>query len=1238
MTHQQSTSEVLERVDQVTFEVLADAVLYFENPDCTAIMHFGINSKQKSIKSPVDGFCEVPGSNPPRYIFVQHTTTNKKSLRGKWLRERVKRKANNKQKNKIEKGDLIKAGNLVKDLRKCVPNAVCTVILTNNYRPDIALCTAVSVKAKQLGLFVDIWEQTRIVRFLDNKPAGNWLRWKHFGIAAERLSEQLLEELCKRSFNKYRDSFPSLSNSWVARNVETTLDNILADSNCSLLLLASESGHGKSVLCARLFQRQLNAGVFCFWTCADIVQRCASLNDVLIQTIQALEPALWPNMKDILPDIIASRKLILIVDDVNRTPDPSTLVRKLSAWLRPRESTSNKSQHAPAIQALCPVWPSLIDQFALEAQSSSWVRIVLLGLMSETEAVAAVETGALIAQRPLSPLDCRSVSNELGRDSYLIGLWTNIIQAKPASPIVNLARNVQEESLENYFAGLTTVNPNMTSMDFREALLALGINMLHKRNLSPVIADVWYWFGEQNNIRHSLAYLLNDGRMIRLNSQHQIIFRHDRLRDLLLQMSLPCAIKNDGSLISDPFFARYFGAAVSDNSLSVDLLPVLQDQNPLSLFEAIAHIQPPSTPQHGKIYQQAIDWIKKEVASDRALPNVVWQVSGLLYRTDSPAVLTLTEDMPSNRYVLAARLRNGCTQSGAILCGQRQGWFQPSINDFFLESTLTHSLQFHRPKVIQEVCEYLKDASQSCWLLKGNIIMAGFIGEPVLLPLIVAAWRTSSDKTRLLPSAIWACLCCATDEGFQHFQELLVYWNGFSLTEDKHGRSEMSYIAEELYGSFRRINVLAGIKWLKKAVEENSPAGKLLGHLMIEIDDPEAIEFIIKTEAKDFINSQSQSENYFSLTSMRFRRFDPRQTGGRGLSLESQAKLLSIWNNCQEDIFSRKLAFRIWALSSKKDCLSLLQSIPPNDSLYDSTIWKRAELGDKSIASVVATKISESPNWCWVAHLIWGLDIKNAIESLLKEQIGKVDKAFSESAPFALDCITRLLTRISTTDAENILEQFWNDFGKTSDFVICALAVGTSKCRSLAAQSISACPRTINILRFVFMKVAPTVGEDNNHVLEHRLLESLVPHLDRLCPEDIKGIGLEQEYRKHYEWIKKHLYDRLSPEDRARLFPNDADMANELTELEKQEYLLNEWLEELTSRQIPMERIWPILEQWFMSNPTLIRQNILFNIIEAAGTRCELPLLERASMAINTPGGSRPIANERFAVCLRTLV
>lgn len=1231
-TSLQSTNESLERADQVLFEKLADSVLRFENPDYAALLHMGINPQGKTIKSPVDGFCQVLSSTPLKFIYVQYTTTDKKSLRNKWLGEMAE-----------NKGDLIKAAELAAELRAKFPDGLFVVVLVSNRSIDIELSQDVINKAKQLNLGADIWDQTRLRHFLDETPNGHWLRYEYFKIAAERLSEPLFEEICYISLEKYLENIQGNTNFWVERDIDTFLDTALEDPRCSLSLLVSESGQGKSVLCARKFERLLDSDRFCLWVNEDHVQKSNSLDELIIQTIRSLEPSLWPGENETILEIANSKKLVLIVDDINRAPDPYFLLRKLSVWLRQSTSSTTGNQSTLTIRALCPLWPSTIAQIAAESKASSWIQIIQFGLMSEPEAKAAVETVALLAEVPLSPIEIQSIAKELGNDAYLIGLWGNVIKDRPDCPVLDLARNVQNESLNQSLAR-AEANFNVGSADLQEALIALCKAMFVNRKLKFSRSDAWAWLKERET-RLVLSLLFKHAIIIRLDSQESVLFRHDRLRDLLLQNALPLAIQEDLSLVDDPFFARYFGAAIADGQLSDDFPLELKKRNPLALFEAISRFGTPSTPRHEAIVRYATEWINDEVITQRALPNLVWQISAALYRTDSTIVLDLTKRFEKNNYVQAARIRNGSAKSGAFYCGHRMvvGIFHPAVFDTFFDNTLSHAIRHHKAKLIKETHECLLNKNQPEWRRRGAIILAGYLEEPELLRPIFTAWQDMDEKFYGLICALWAVLRCASEKDFKVFEELLKYWNTLSTAEDQHKRSELSGIAEWQRESFRWIHSPVAIHWLIKSIEmQDSRVGELLRRLMVDIDDPASVEFVVRNDAKRIKagpNDEKEREDaYFSWFSTSFRQWDIQDIGGKSLSSTSNARLREIWRNRDEDLLVRKIAFKLWALSANTNDVHLIEKINSEDTLFDFTLWTRAQLADFSIASWVAKKILKSAHWCWVADSVWNQEISKAVESVLQDQIGKVDNNFSAYASNTLEHIAGLLLRIPLSDAENFLVNYWKYFGKSGEFVICALRLGTVTSRKLAAQSINSCPKEINLFVHFLMRMGRRHGDGDSSASEYTFLKSMEPFLDRLLPSEIRSFGWEADIGKNYEWYEKHIKNRMSPEDRARLFPSDEDLAKQLNAFEnKQSPIPRFWLEELERHRVKLDRLWTILEKWFVSAPSAKREEIAFEIIAEAGTRRELPLLKRISEILKTPNINNSVANTDFAVRARTL-
>jgi hypothetical protein len=80
-----TTAEALERLNDAAYELLAIRSLRELEVDCRALIHSGMNAQQKTVPGPLDGFCRVPGVEPPLFVMVAVTTTSPANLRAKWL-------------------------------------------------------------------------------------------------------------------------------------------------------------------------------------------------------------------------------------------------------------------------------------------------------------------------------------------------------------------------------------------------------------------------------------------------------------------------------------------------------------------------------------------------------------------------------------------------------------------------------------------------------------------------------------------------------------------------------------------------------------------------------------------------------------------------------------------------------------------------------------------------------------------------------------------------------------------------------------------------------------------------------------------------------------------------------------------------------------------------------------------------------------------------------------------------
>jgi hypothetical protein len=210
-----TTAEALERINEAEFELLAVRSLRELEPDCRAVIHLGMNAQGKTIPGPLDGFCRVPGVNPPRFVIIAATATKLTKLKEKWLSSRVNGdpaatstgvrsgKRRNSHALSADEGDLPKAATQAASLRRQYVTASFVLYLATNRNLSLELESTVRSAGDLGGLEVRFLEQSRLRDFLDTKPVGQWLRQVHLGIEADQVSLPLVQQICKENLRRY---------------------------------------------------------------------------------------------------------------------------------------------------------------------------------------------------------------------------------------------------------------------------------------------------------------------------------------------------------------------------------------------------------------------------------------------------------------------------------------------------------------------------------------------------------------------------------------------------------------------------------------------------------------------------------------------------------------------------------------------------------------------------------------------------------------------------------------------------------------------------------------------------------------------------------------------------------------------------------------------------------------------------------------------------------------------------
>jgi hypothetical protein len=133
------------------------AVLRSNTSEYRALIDTGTNASGETVPPPVDGFYCVPGSQPPHYIFVEHTTIARSRLAQKWLAAPGRGG---------EAVDLVKALHEVAGIRAHIPAAQFTIVLSTNQRPSSDVMLHAHQMAHAAGVTLDIWDQSRLAHAL----------------------------------------------------------------------------------------------------------------------------------------------------------------------------------------------------------------------------------------------------------------------------------------------------------------------------------------------------------------------------------------------------------------------------------------------------------------------------------------------------------------------------------------------------------------------------------------------------------------------------------------------------------------------------------------------------------------------------------------------------------------------------------------------------------------------------------------------------------------------------------------------------------------------------------------------------------------------------------------------------------------------------------------------------------------------------------------------------------------
>lgn len=1242
-----TTAEHLEGMtDSGKFEVLATQVSRFLYEDCRAAVHLGVNAEGKTIPSPVDGFVLLPNRKPNRYVMTAFTTNA--DLKRKWLYDSATGNAKT-----TEDGDLPKAAKFADAIRENDPDGEFCLYLGTNRRPSTDLMNEVYAAAGQAHISVEFLEQSKLRDFLDSTADGQWLRQVHLGITVERLSTELLRHLSSASLAEYRsDAFWGDASRLVWTSACDATMRLLHEPSVRLVLLVGPSGAGKTVVAQSALATHLEKGGIGIWLPADIAERALTLPEALAVALRSLHGRLDMDAgRTALQLANADSPLLVVIDDVNRSTQPSRVVDKIVGWARPSDD-GHKSR--TAFRILCPVWETHSSLFELKHKSSDWTRPQSIHSLSRKESITCLEKALHGSRVTLRPAELERYAEALHDDPTLLRLFGEILARQNPSEPGAVADDVigwyVQGSLEE-LAGRT----GDWSGEYSDALDAVAQQLLVRKKLRLQRRELEEWFPFPLNVAPLLRKMTASGRICRTinrGGEEQIEFRHDRILEYFLARSARQMLVGPGDppdALADPYFAPQIGVAVASGQIATSQLDWLILNNPIALVASLASLRASSSAVT-EIIASVRSWLSSPENRGTAQRNVALY---LLAETSSSHVLSVTENaIDGGPHLWEARLRNGDAKAGAHALSAD---FYPRVNHRWLESLIADAQEKHGAQLVADVRQLLLEQRTTGPMLRGTLTLAGYLADPLLADAIVDAFQRNPASDPALTCFLWAGLRCGkqTPEGVlgPMMQRLLA-------VEDTSAPSTMSRrqkIEESLAFSGRHgfpDSVLAYLTELGKTEEYRW----IVASILRNIDHPTTVDFMVRTIAER--NAQLQKGSFFPYASM-WRDQWRRDTESHALSRASLDALRRLWMNPANTEWVKKYAFEVWA--EYTDDLKILQENDIEAGPFSDFALKRRVLkGDIQAASALKSRIASGETrgyWLQFLHHVWRPDFEEMLDELFTQKFRARE---DQQAPWSNRNfeLAHALRDIPTEPAERLLVKHWSELAGIPLFSQVALYVSTDQSRNRAAEALATIGNSADVFEHVGSFFGfKTVGLHDKLRLQH--LESLRPYFDRIDAMTIFDVAdwcFQNGFRSWAETnvrpvCAQRLLDSKHDDERdsstirnirARWFPTDEDIflqfdATEASEdahrLFHLERLFDEWID---AGGTPAH-FFGLLEAWFIKAPSESRRATALAALQVRGGRADLERLSACFAKANLQRADTHLDRVRYLIQRRTL-
>lgn len=1070
--------------DEGLFEQIAAAVLRTV-PDYAALAHPGLTAGGKTRKSPLDGVCYT-GDARDHLIVAHHTTTAARGLERKWLLDPgslVRRKTTNSHPS--QPGDLIKARDIVREERSRTPTLRATLVLTTNQEPDVDLQSKVIAAGRTEHITVDIWTRSRIAHVLDTDPVGQIIRRKLLGFDEELLSRELLRELAIASttaFNAGDDPECRVGREW---------DDQLAAVWSPVTFLVAESGAGKTVACHKLLGTHARAGGVALIVPHTVVEQTPTLDQAVMTALRALKPTLAPGQSP-LALVSEEDPLLILIEDVSRSSQPQPLIEKIAGWVSNADASGARSSW----RVLCPVWPHLLN--GLTSQASH--RVAGLALrpegMSLSESAAAATLYARQSGVALNAHQATHIATALGRDPLLIALNRNWSDPRPEDGI--------ERFVEEALSRVQCTGPLLAS-ELRAGLLALGEQLLIHRMMDPTWTDVVGLALPPEAIA-AVRAVARHAEILRVDgpsSAMRLRFRHDRVRDWLLTEAAVALYRNvrlTDAILAEPMTAEIVGAVLVRENAPDRLIARVKAQAPLALFHALRLARPTDRVQQ-RVAVSAQAWLTEPSTQGRATSVLRWQALAAIADVEGDFMAALVARFPPEWATgMIARMRNADLEGGIVLCGAYDLEMAVPWLLWPVEAVRAKA----GPALTQRLIALI-DADDGRGERRRVALLrfAGAWGGQELAPALQRLWSRDVGHDTRLDAYIWALARCATPQtAAALLAPVCAAWGALpSESEDGRPSPRDDLVAHSVRWAFERAIPVGAIDYLIARAAEPDLAWPI-EYLLHGIDHPNAVLFQARTLAE---RRQKSLQHYAVSFQARDHWRRTHEGYGEPMSNASRMPLKTLWQDPNEDENLRIAAFDLWAACRQRDDIAILRRAAKDALLADRILRQRLERGDQAAIPelIVQLDSQDGLQWWHYARHVWSSALYDALDRALARAATSVSTAdVRNEAGYTL---TRVMLRLPTFGAEQLLLRYWEKLGRTMHFVQSALYVATPELRTKADEVIRATESPERLFEHLSMNYGIRMRGEPGLTHEAQIV-ALEPYLDMLDGSDLQQL------------------------------------------------------------------------------------------------------------------------------------